>query len=216
MNKNGVKFDDKHSITDWDLLMTYKNIGEAILRTEYVIIPGRDGYLDLSDVYGEANYDNRTLDFQFDLFGSREDWWEVYDAIKSYLHGKKRKIILDVDNNYYYYGRCSVSALTHEKNVAHLSVSCNCDPYKMLVNETVVQDTVSVGDTITLNNLYKKVMPVVESTGNIVFKFNNSNFSVSEGTSFQSPDFVLKEGSNTVEIISGSGTLKFTYREGRL
>ena len=26
---NGVKFGDKHSITDWDLLMTSKNIGDA-------------------------------------------------------------------------------------------------------------------------------------------------------------------------------------------
>ena len=213
---NGVKFDDKHSIVDWKLLMTYKNIGEALLRTEYITIPGRDGYLDLSDVYGEANYDNRTLEFQFDLFDKPINWWSTYDLIKSYLHGKKRKIILDVDDDYYYYGRCSVSALTHEKNVAHISISCNCDPYKMLINETVVQESVSAGDTIILDNLYKKVMPVVESTGNIVFKFNNTNFSVSEGSSFQSPDFILKEGSNTVEIISGTGTLKFTYHEGRL
>ena len=213
---NGVKFDDKHSITDWNLLMTYKNIGEAPLRTEYITIPGRDGYLDLTDVYGNSNYDNRTLDFQFDLFGSPENWWATYDSIKSFLHGKNRKIILDVDDDYYYFGRCSVSALTHEKNVAHITVSCNCEPYKMLISETVVQDTVSEGDTITLNNLYKKVMPVVESTGNIIFKFNNTNFSVSEGTSFQSPDFTLVEGSNIVEIVSGTGTLKFTYREGRL
>ena len=213
---NGVKFDDKHSINDWDLLMTYKSIGEALLRTEYITIPGRDGYLDLTDVYGDPNYNNRTLEFQFDLFDKPKNWWSTYDSIKSYLHGKKRKIILDVDDDYYYYGRCSVSALTHEKNVAHISISCNCDPYKMLINETVVQESVSVGDTIILNNLYKKVMPVVESTGNIVFKFNNTNFSVSEGSSFQSPDFILKEGSNTVEIVSGTGTLKFTYREGRL
>lgn len=213
---NGVKFDDKHSITDWNLLMTYKNIGEAPLRTEYITIPGRDGYLDLTDVYGNSNYDNRTLDFQFDLFDSPENWWATYDSIKSFLHGKNRKIILDVDDDYYYFGRCSVSALTHEKNVAHITVSCNCEPYKMLISETVVQDTVSEGDTITLNNLYKKVMPVVESTGNIIFKFNNTNFSVSEGTSFQSPDFTLVEGSNIVEIVSGTGTLKFTYREGRL
>lgn len=213
---NGVKFDDKHSVTDWKLLMTYKNIGEAVLRTNYITIPGRDGYLDLTDVYGETNYDNRTLEFQFDLFDEPSTWWQTYDEIKAYLHGKNRKIILDVDNGYYYYGRCSVSALTHEKTVAHITITCNCDPYKMLINETTVQENVSEGDIITLNNLYKKVMPVVESTGNIIFKFNNTNFNISEGTSFQSPDFTLGEGSNIVEIVSGTGTLKFTYREGIL
>ena len=211
---NGVKFDDKHSITDWHLLMTYKNIGESVLRTNYVTIPGRDGYLDLSEAYGNQNYDNRNLEFQFDLFDNSNTWWNTYDKIKAYLHGKRRKIILDADNEFYYEGRCSVSALTHEKTVAHITVTCNCEPYKLLLTETVVENTVSEGTIITLNNLYKRVMPVVESTGNIVFKFNDTNFTVSEGTTFQSPDFVLSEGSNTVEVVSGSGDLKFTYHEG--
>ena len=63
-----------------------------------------------------------------------------------------------------------------------------------------------------LQNLSKKVMPIVESTGNIVFKFENTQFSISEH--LESPDFMLKEGNNKIDIISGTGTLKFTYREG--
>lgn len=211
---NGVKFDDKHSITDWGLLMTYKSIGEAVLRTNYISVPGRDGYLDLTEAYGQVYYDNRTLEFQFDLFDKPATWWQTYDEIKAYLHGKNRKIILDVDNGYYYYGRCSVSALTHEKTVAHIAVTCNCDPYKMLLFETVIEKNVKIGDKIILNNLFKKVMPKVESSENIVFKFNDIQFSLNSDTIFQSPDFVLEEGNNLVEIVDGTGILKFTYHEG--
>lgn len=213
---NGVKFDDKHSITDWDLLMTYKNIGEVPLRTNYIVIPGRNGFLDLTEIYGQLNYDNRTLEFQFDLFDKPQNWWKKYDKIKSYLHGKNRKIILDTDNVYYYYGRCSVSALTHEKTVAHIVVTCNCEPFKMALHETIVKKTVSTGDNIILSNTRKWVIPKIESTGNVVFKFNDKQFSISSSTTLQSPDFTLKEGDNIVEIISGSGTLTFTYREGAL
>lgn len=213
---NGVKFDDKHSINNWNLIMVYKNIGEAPLRTNYVTVPGGDGYLDLTEAYGQANYDNRTLEFQFDLFEKPNNWWQVYDEIKRYLHGKKRKIILDVDNSYYYFGRCSVSALTHEKTVAHITVTCTCDPYKMLLSETVVQKSVQKNNIITLSNLYKRVMPKIESSGNIIFKFHNKQFSVNSSSVFQSTDFILEEGNNVVEIVDGSGTLKFTYHEGTL
>ena len=35
---NGVKFGEKHTIIDWDLLMTSKNIGEAVPKTNFVTI----------------------------------------------------------------------------------------------------------------------------------------------------------------------------------
>ena len=60
---NGVRFGEKHSITDWDLIMTYKSIGESEPKTNEVEIPGRDGTLDIPDPSGEVKYDNRPLSF---------------------------------------------------------------------------------------------------------------------------------------------------------
>ena len=46
------------------------------------------------------------------------------------------------------------------------------------------------------------------------FIFEGKTFTVN-GT-LQSPDIILKEGNNAIEVISGSGTLSIRYREGKL
>jgi len=56
MNNNGVTFGNKNSFTDWDLLMTSKTIGEAVPKTKYLEIPGRDGTLDFTESTGEVKY----------------------------------------------------------------------------------------------------------------------------------------------------------------
>lgn len=213
---NGVSFDEKHSIRDWDLLMTSKTIGEPTAVTSYVQIPGRDGSIDLTEALGEVRYTNRQLIFQFDIFQNAEEWWKLKQTISSYLHGRKRKIILDVDPNYYYEGRCSVTSFYHETTVGHITVECECLPYKMMTAETVISKNVTATDTIILNNQRKTVMPTVKATGDIVFKFEDKQFSISSTTTLQSPDFMLKEGNNIVTIVSGSGSITFTYREGTL
>lgn len=213
--KNGVTFDLKHTIDDWGLLMISKDIGEAEPRINYIEIEGRDGSIDLTEALGEVKYNNRILSFNFDLFNP-VSFWESKQTISNYLNGKKRKIILDQDPNYYYYGRCSVKNVTREKNLAKFQIECNCDPYKMMINETIIKKEVKPTDKIILNNQRKHVMPKIESTGDIVFKFEDKQFNISSSTTFQSPDFILKYGENEVEIISGTGSLTFTYREGSL
>lgn len=209
---NGVQFDDMHTIKDWDLLMTSKNIADPTVVTKYVQIEGRNGLLDLTGANDEVVYSNRVLTFNFDMFQDPDDWWNLKSKISSYLHGKRRKITLDVDSDFYYEGRCQISSFTNDTTVAHISITCDCEPYKMKKHETIIQKNVKPGDSFFLQNLSKKVMPIVESTGNIVFKFENTQFSISEH--LESPDFMLKEGNNKIDIISGTGTLKFTYREG--
>lgn len=212
---NGVKFDDKHSITDWDLLMVSKNIEEAEPRINTIEIEGRDGSIDLTEALGAVKYNDRNLSFDFEIINPT-DYWATRKSISNYLNGRKAKIILDQDPNYYYYGRCQVSDSENEKNVGRFTIECICEPYKMKISETIVSDDVVAEDIITLSNEKKLVMPKIESTGNIVFKFEDKQFSITANEPFQSPDFILKEGNNQVEIISGSGTLKFTYREGSL
>ena len=55
MNKNGVKFDDKHSADDFNLIMTSKIINEPEAKIIKVEIPGSDGSKDLSDVLAALN-----------------------------------------------------------------------------------------------------------------------------------------------------------------
>lgn len=215
MMKNGVTFGDKHSINDWDLLMISKNIGEAEPRTNYVEIKGRDGSLDLTESLGEVKYNDRVLTFNFDLFNP-SNYWEIKQKISNYLNGRKMKIILDQDPMYYYYGRCVVKNATNQKNLGQFEIVCVCDPYKMKNDETFVSKSINTNDKFILTNQRKKVIPVIVSENNIVLKFNDKQFSIASGISYQSPDFTLSYGSNEVEVLSGSGNVSFSYREGSL
>ena len=212
---NGVTFDEKHSLNDWDLIMVSKQIGEAEPRTTFVEIEGRDGNIDLTEALGEVKYNNRTLNFHFELFNPI-DFWKSKQEISNYLNGRKMPIVLDKDKDYYYYGRCRVTAANYERNLGQIDIEAICDPYKMKKEVTSIEKIVQTGDQIYLKNERKTVMPIVKSTGDIVFKFHEKQFSVSSTVNFQSPDFILKEGFNKIEIISGNGTLIFLYREGSL
>ena len=209
--KNGVKFGDKHSIDDWDLLMTSKNIEDAEPKIIEVEIPGSNGKLDLSEWTGEVLYNNRTLTFNFDIFDSPSNWWTLKQEITKYIHGKKLKIVLDQDNKYYYYGRCKV-AFSNESTVAHLIIECNCEPFKYK-NEITSKSITGTG-TLILTNSKKRVMPKITSNSSMQFTFEGKSFVVN-GT-LQSPDIILKEGENIITVTSGTGTLTATYQEGEL
>lgn len=210
--KNGVKFGDKHSIEDWDLLMTGKTIPDAEPKIIDVDIAGSNGKLDLSEWTGEILYNNRTLIFTFDIFDSPSNWWPLKRKISNYLHGKKLKIVLDQDEEYYYYGRCKVADFSNEPTVAHITIECDCEPF--VYKKEVTTKTITGTGILTLDNAKKRVMPTITSTESMQFTFEDKIFTIN-GT-LQSPDIILKEGENIIEVTSGAGTLTVTYQEGEL
>lgn len=209
---NGVKFGEKHSIDDWDLLMINKSIGDAEPKTIEVDVPGANSKLDLSEWTGEVLYNNRTLIFNFDIYDSPSNWWNLKRQITNYLHGKKLKIILDQDNSYYYYGRCKVTEFSNETTVAHITIECDCEPF--IYKNEITTKTITGTGTLNLSNAKKRVMPTITSSESMQFTFEDKIFTVN-GT-LQSPDIILKEGDNIFEVISGAGTLTVTYQEGEL
>lgn len=209
---NGVQFGDKHSIDDWDLLMVDKSIGDAEPKIIDVDIPGSNSKLDLTEWTGEVLYNNRTLIFNFDIYDSPSNWWILKREITNYLHGKKLKITLDQDKDYYYYGRCKVTAFSNETTVAHITIECDCDPF-VYKKETTIKTKTGIG-TLILSNARKRVMPKITSTESMQFTFEDKTFNVN-GT-LQSPDIILKEGDNILEVTSGTGTLTVTYQEAEL
>lgn len=215
MLKNGVKFNDKHSIDNWDLLMVSKTIGQAIPKTIEIDIPGQDGKLDLTECYGQINYYNRTLEFTFDCFQDYKSWAELLRQIKQHLHGKMQKIILDVDPDYYYYGRCKVDSFTNDKQIGHIMISCDCEPYKYKLEKTVIENDVIAKKVCTYQNLYREVVPEITVTDTAQIEFENATYSFSKGT-FKNLNIVFKEGTNTVKILSGSGKITFSYQEATL
>lgn len=210
---NGVIFGTKNSVTDWDLLMTSKQIGKPEAKTNYIEIPGKDGTLDLTESLGEIKYNDRTLSFEFDLFNPK-NFWNTEKEISNYLNGKKLKITLEQDSNYYYLGRCKVSS-SISKNVGHFTIECTCEPYKYKQNITTITNSVVTGGTYNYSNDRKSVVPTLTLSAAMTLEFNGTSYSIGTGTN-KVLGINFKEGINTIKVISGTGTLTVSYQEGSL
>lgn len=212
--KNGVKFGSKHSIDDWDLLMVSKDIESPEPKIITVEVPGADGTKDLSEIFG-IKYYNRTLTFEFDIFAPQKKWWTLHQEISSYLHGKKHKIILDADSDFYYFGRCKILSFTNTYNVAHLIISCDCDPYKYKLEKTIDSRAIIANKTYSFFNLCREVVPEITVTSDTNFIFNGVSYSINAGT-HKNLNIVFKQGYNNIKIISGSGNFIVAYQEATL
>lgn len=210
---NTIKFGDKDSYNDFGLILRPKERPFPSPKTNYVSIEGGDGDLDLTtSLTGDVKYENISYSLEFTLKDKREDWETTLLNLSTYLHGKKMNLTFSEDPNWYYVGRYTLNPLTSDKNVGLLSIDCILEPYRLKKTETI--KTITGTGTLTLSNTRKWVMPKITSTSNMQFIFEGKTFSVN-GT-LQSPDIILKEGNNLIEVTSGTGTLTISYREGKL
>ena len=210
---NTIYFGNKNSYDDFGLILMPKERPFPSPKTNYVSIEGADGDLDLTtSLTGDVKYGNISYSLDFYLEDKRKDWEETLLKLSTYLHGKKMNLIFSEDPDWYYVGRFTLNPLTSDKNIGLLSIDCILEPYRLKKDETV--KSITGTGTLTLSNTRKWVMPKITSNGSMQFTFEGKTFNVN-GT-LQSPDIILKEGNNTIEVTSGTGTLTVTYREGKL
>lgn len=111
------------------------------VKTEYIDVPGADGSLDYTEVLtGKPRYANRTGQWDFIIDNGYRKWHELYSEILLRLHGKKMKIILDDDPNYYWEGRLSVTGQFGNKDYSSVSIAYNLNPYKTPLDKTKVSN----------------------------------------------------------------------------
>ena len=209
----GIYFDDIHSYTDLNLVLSGINIPPATVKTTYVDIPGGDGSVDLTEALGEVKFKSRECSFTFTVF-PYEDFEEKKKYISNLLNGRRCKIILDKDPEYYWDGRCSIKEYSSNKNLHKLVVGATVAPYKLKTRQTIV--TVPAGNSVVreLENGRKSVVPTITTTADakIIFEGNTYNLGVGTHTIL---NIELKYGKNQVTVTSNS-PVKFTYQEGDL
>lgn len=128
---NGVRFGEKHSYDDFGLILSSKDYTPPKPKTEMVNIPGRNGYLDLTEALGvPVTFENGKWVFTFTLMNSNSTWVNVLNDLVNYIHGKKMRIILDEDNGFFYYGRCSINQYKSSKSLGTITIECDVDPFK--------------------------------------------------------------------------------------
>lgn len=213
----GVSFHGFHSFRDLHLLMTGKEIGAPEIKRQTIDIAGSDGELDFTDFFGEPKFANVQHQFTFESIRPRNEQLSQYTDIKNKIHGKKGRIILDDDPSFFYVGRCSVSKYTNEKNIGKITITCDCEPYKYKLTETVVTKAVDGVLDVRLTNGRKRAVPLVtietNTSLNVIFSANNI-WDLAAG-SFMLPELELVEGDNIVTV-TGTGMITFRWQEAVL
>lgn len=213
----GITFGTLHSYRDLQLILNSKEIGSPEVKTRTIEIEGADSSLDLTEFFGEPKYNNVKHKFQFSTIVHQSQFLSLFSAVKNALHGKKLRVILDDDPQFFYMGRIHISNFTNERNVGIISIECDCEPYKYKVDKTVVSVDISGAATVILPNSRKRAVPEVRISTNssLRIEYQGGNIWDLGSGSFTLPELELAEGENTVTV-TGTGTVTFTYQEGSL
>lgn len=210
----GVMFGNKHSWSDFGMVLTDYSIEQPAPRRYTRVVPGRSGVLDMTDlITPNITYENRQLQFEF-VWKDRPEFYEerIARLIRA-LHGKKLQIVLDSDPEYYYDGFVTVQSRTFtEHQRADAVVSADVHPYKYAVRETIRKITGS--GTLNCVNDMMRTVPTIENSAQATITFGDYHAVLSPGTR-RIENLRLKEGNNNISVTS-TGTTKITYRQGRL
>ena len=213
---NGVSFGDVHSYHDLNLILAPFTPTPATPQTNFLKVPGRNGTLDLTEAHGEVKFDDRSFTFTFTIVPEDDlSFDERLAVVSNALNGKRCKITLDRDPDYYWIGRCTVSQYQRNKKAGSIEVTATVNPYKLKQNPSVVSVALSsAARHIVLENGRMSAVPTIECTGSAVVVFGGTTYNLGTGTR-KILDIRLTEGDN-VFTVSGEGTITFTWQEGAL
>lgn len=229
----GVRIGEKHSIDDWNLILTNRVITPPEVQTNFIEVPQRDGKIDLSEsLTGLVKYYNRkiTLDFAFkDEVGN---YSTRFSEIENYCHGKRMKIVFDDDDDNFYIGRITVEKADVNQKLGVMTITADCEPYKYdltssdelwlwdpfdfedgVINEFL---DVPVYGTKTLTLVAKRQVtyPTISTDSPMTVEFDGVRYDLLVGEN-KMYDILLPEGENEL-IFRGYGTITIRYRGGSL
>lgn len=136
---HSITFGDKNTWDDWHLVPeTRPVINPPEPKFVKIDIPSGDGDLDLTNALSPYTYyQNRTGELTFivmnDLYyqvKNEKEWYVKYTEVMNYLHGKKMRMVLEDDRQYFYIGRFYVSEWESEEHHSKIVIKYDVEPYK--------------------------------------------------------------------------------------
>ena len=214
----GTDFGGVHSSTDLNLIQQKVEIQPAEPKLNLVDVPGADGSKDISELpAGRIVYKDRLLTWTFALYPG-ENWHAKHKQVSNALNGRRCKITLDDDPNYYYFGRLTVKKYNTDRALRQITVEAICNPYLLKQEETRVETAINTtARSISLPNEFKPAIPTITVSGTTTITWKGATTTLNAGT-HRILDIELQAGANTLtaKMTSGSGTMVITYQEGSL
>lgn len=204
---------------NWRLVLTSKDVTPPEPKTNYVVLDGMSGSLDLSEALtGEITYEDRIISASFWTDeGTFKDRGRLLQKIIRTLHGRKIRIIEPDDPDHYFYGRVKINSMTNIAPYATFEIECTCEPWRYALNDSVRRVDVNsqaVTEVIIHNNGVKSLCPEITITGSVNITYNGVKTPLTTG-SYKISDIRLSQGVNIIGV-SGNGSATFTYKEADL
>lgn len=228
---HSIYIGDKNTWDDFHLVSNSRPVvAPPEVRTMYIDVPGVDGSLDLTTVLtGDVLYKNREGSWEFTVVNyyhgfNDEDWALVYSKILNHIHGKKHKIILEDDPDYYYLGRLAIDEWHSDRNYSKITINYTLDPYKYSIafDKEIRQEYtgLTVSGTRTVNVVgtsrpaVPTIMAVLSDSQSLSVTYNGIAYPLKSGSN-KNPDIVI-QGASTQLTFTGNGTVSIIYQGGIL
>ena len=151
----------------------------------------------------------------FSISEFNQDWATAYSRVLNNLHGKKMKIVLDDDPEYYYLGRVTVSDYASSKRLGNITIEVDAEPFKYKQILTIVTRTVSGTLTVDCYNSRKTVVPKFVTNAQVQIIYNGNTYTIAGSGTHIIPNIIFKQGFNTLTF-NGTATVAVQYQEGDL
>ncbi|RKJ44380.1 hypothetical protein D7X98_12675 [bacterium 1XD8-76] len=204
----GAVFGDKHTKEDYGAVMNYVRITPPAVKENYVDIAGGNSSIDLTEAVGGVVFEDGEIDFKFTLFDAG-----CKEKMKNDLHGRRMKIILEREPEFYYEGRISVISEKQTGNIYELCMKAKVKPYK-LDRVMVHEEEIKGEKEIILFSDRMPVMPLITVEGNIAVSYEGIRFALEAGV-YEIPEITFQDGPNRLKV-SGRGKIRLEYRKGQL
>ena len=181
-------------------------------KTKYIDITGRDGSLDYTEQDGYVRYKDGTMVIKVSKQTDMDEHYQQMAVLKRLCHGRKRKIILPYDPEYYLIGRISLKESYDYWSSAELTITY--EPYRYKIKPTVREKQISGSAELVCRNLGMTVIPTINCSAAMTINFNGKTYSLTEGNN-TIDDIVFTAGDNQLTF-SGTGKVTVTYQEGWL
>lgn len=246
MSRNGVTITladnptvKGHSFRDYGLLIQNTDyIGNPVLCTQYVTVPGRSSFLDLSEVVAKRPvYESRPISVELAGFKETLSWDRFMSFLRNTYSGKIVMLVFDNDPNWYWIGRAELTAFKRERSMGSFVLSIpHADPYKYYCLNTTepwlwdpfsFEDSIITGlNALTVNGsatirVPQSDAPVVPEiivsaiTDTLTVTANGSSHAITESGNYYWPDFILYSNYDSIRF-EGNATISISYRKGSL
>lgn len=212
----GTDFGGIHSHRDLNLIQQTVVVSPAEPKLNLIDIPGADGSKDMStQPAGRVVFYDRPITWIFALYPG-DNWFDKQRQVSKALNGRRLRITLDDNPDFYFDGRLSVKDYTKDKTLRQITVEAICAPYMLKHSETVRTANLTTTELrLQLLNEDKPAIPKITVTAETTITWNGGVFTLSPGE-HRILDIELSEGVNTItaKTTSGTGKITLAYQEG--